>query len=592
MITYHFNQYHSNNYLAKPGVVSIQNNSWLKESLSKKALRKLVLAGLKRHIDSESQDYSNIVSCNLPPNQSAHNSLEAYFQNFFEWIAKDILKKQRRKINTNIVAINCMPFALTKSIAHKILYCLYIQLQKNKHLNRPGTFFVFLSQNTESFLECKISPRFETAQDILTKIALIDYRGYSYIGSSPQKHHLPRELYYDVLKLDDRAIYNKLIFDTNNYIGHFKLDGAHVRTHYDLTDFVRHNDVQEKILSQVNGLIKDFNYVWVIYAGIEDGALTGICSSIESHISSPLCESFPVYGIDKRLHEKPPESILLLTDIVCSGDTLRRIIKVIRNIDRPTPLKIIPYTIICMENSCGDNRPKTIEGIPLNALAEIKREYYVPDNNLCKLCKVNQPGKRVSSVSDFQVINDHFTPYDFWEIVHDCQAFRVREKESTGRQLEVRVETSKIFERYKHWLHNIIIARYRNVFGDLKPSLILTVNEEGGVAFSELICGALYLETNIIKVVDRVMLESPSTPCKNVGGKSILLVDDGLNCGDTMKLLISHCRMCYGEQPMGVFVFDSRLEESQEENLKVGMGPVPIMCLYRWPGLPKHYKEQ
>ncbi len=63
-------------------------------------------------------------------------------------------------------------------------------------------------------------------------------------------------------------------------------------------------------------------------------------------------------------------------------------------------------------------------------------------------------------------------------------------------------------------------------------------------------------------------------------GERVLLVDDGMNDGGTMKMLASYC--CRRKvDPMGVLVLDSRLNKDQYEKLKHILERVPIIFLYQ-----------
>jgi adenine/guanine phosphoribosyltransferase-like PRPP-binding protein len=61
----------------------------------------------------------------------------------------------------------------------------------------------------------------------------------------------------------------------------------------------------------------------------------------------------------------------------------------------------------------------------------------------------------------------------------------------------------------------------------------------------------------------------------------VLVVDDGINKGDTFRLLINFCRTADVEF-LGGMVLDNRLDAAATGDLEGLMGGRPLFALYTW----------
>ncbi|KJU85320.1 Phosphoribosyltransferase domain protein [Candidatus Magnetobacterium bavaricum] len=236
------------------------------------------------------------------------------------------------------------------------------------------------------------------------------------------------------------------------------------------------------------------------------------------------------------------------------------------------------------------NSPNTIEGIQLNTGVDIKRNYYENKVEKCPLCKLKQPLFDVTGVEDFYKISpEQLTPFDFWEIVADCKALRTGDCDKQGRRFSFRIETENIFEKYKCWLKNLIEKRFNENWSNMKPNIICTVDEPSGIKFAELVLSAIGVGE--IKPIPRAVLNKTTSVGDSSAKKhfkdsdKILIVDDGINYGDTVKAIIGFCKM-FEVSPMGVLVFCCRLTEDEISRVKRLMAKKPLVALYKWPSKP------
>jgi adenine/guanine phosphoribosyltransferase-like PRPP-binding protein len=397
-----------------------------------------------------------------------------------------------------------------------------------------------------------------------------------------------RELFHNMLVGNDKWFYRQLVYGTNAFIGHFIMPNSHVRTHYDLTEFVREDGIYEFLYRRIDETIGMRSNVIVVYHGIERVALQRLSSQLVRH-SERFTDAIEFQGKIRPEDVMGADAVLILTDIVNTGRSVKEVYDKICAL-RESKEDVFCYSVIAMENS-----PEAGLGMEILAAARIQRKYYETDKKKCLLCQLAQPSTEVHKAEDFRVVHpDQLTPYDFWEMVFDCRALKRKEQEHTGRILAYRVETKDIIERYRHWLKNVLKYKLESAMPRRVPTKILTIREKGGVAFSALVCLALGLNTKVIMPVGRdelhrLMLPSAQTSEPGLlAQERVLLVDDGINEGNTIRMLSNYCTK-HGADPIGVAVLDSRLGESELKRLRAYMGRAPIVYLYAWPGKVIHY---
>jgi len=188
---------------------------------------------------------------------------------------------------------------------------------------------------------------------------------------------------------------------------------------------------------------------------------------------------------------------------------------------------------------------------------------------------------------------DQLTPFDFWELVAETKALDKDVPDPQGRELHYRIDTSKIFNQYAHWLGNVIRHKCNITWPNVKPDTICTVKEQsgkegGGVKFAKLVSQSLNVKK--ITSIERDDLNRvtpggglPTGAYNPFEGKdNVLIVDDGINYGITMKKLIAYCKTA-GATILGVLVFDNRLDEQAITKIRYQMGRAELVSLYEWP---------
>jgi len=527
-----------------------------------------------------------------------------------------------------VIAINLWPFHTRSAIADRLAGGIMRAVAHFPKL--AGTSLVLFVRIHKTFSESVELSRLIQSPNYPSKIYIIDRDGYSIMlernvdpeaaGPKLRRHIIGHSVFDTLLNFPDKESFrSQLIYQTNMNIGHFDVGSCHVRTHYDLTDFVRRDSVFQHLYKELRRVTHGFKKVNVITTGFEIDALMTLANRIqdasardyqvENGNGSKKVEFFWIghlSGSDLKAYtghlEKlvgDSDCLLILTDVVNSGSTVEEMSKALeqiregmdssshRPIDPDVVIKV--FAVVKMRNS-----PPSIE-----AAVTIERPYFkIDDKTPCPLCQMKQPIAKVGKETwnkDFKYVDRaQLTPFDFWETVQDCKALETDKLYAGGFRLLHRVSTKRVLERYKHWLVNVIRARYASEWGTQYPSTLFFVDEPSGESFANLTMEALYPHRCVTVKVTREVVSGRQeisdkttnslTACRQRGDK-VLIVDDGINTGGTISRLISFVTR-HDIKPMGVLVFDNRLQEVQIRHLENEMSGAKVIALYTWPARP------
>ncbi len=395
----------------------------------------------------------------------------------------------------------------------------------------------------------------------------------------------PRSAFRQLLRTDQRTISQALIYRTNSYIGHFLLRDSHVRTHYDLTHYIQRDNVWEYMLDRLLSAVAESKSLLIIGVGLESGTISRagvqLVAALESTVACDFLETYDIFSPDDIIPKdwaQSYETAIVLTDIVNTGTTVEPFLAELQRTANGRRVKV--FSIAKMLNA-----PPTISGTPLLAGVETKRLYYKPTE--CPLCDIRQPAVHVSKAADFRtVVPQQLTPFDFWEMIWETKALRRGDVYAQAQRLLYRTDTVEITRRYGGWLSNIIRQRYSERFPKSRPDAICTVAETPGKAFASLVARALAVPV-VVPVSRRDLARTgPSglpgdTQSPFDQRAKVLVVDDGINKGDTFRLLINFCRTADVEF-LGGMVLDNRLDAAATGDLEGLMGGRPLFALYTW----------
>jgi len=489
------------------------------------------------------------------------------------------------------LVLNLFPYYLCITRIDKIIKGLL--LSDAPSLSERTQEIVLLVRNIDLLLKSSVLQNAFARRRTGKRFAAVDLRGFVASFDENGASHVRtvrRAAFRSLLNVSEKAVNRSLVRETNSHIGHYELENSHVRTHYDLSDFISRDSVWEYFYGVLSELVGGSESILAVSAGLEHSAVRRIGEQLKSTLDGRshvrLIDVREPSGVGNFAPSWPRDHdmALVLGDIVNTGSTLAPIIRhLLENNPQNKPVKA--FALAKMRNT--DNR---IEGLELTAGTTIKREYYLKDPDKCPLCQLSQPLICVRTVDDFhQVASQQLTPLDFWEIVHDSKALLKGQPDAQGRPFLFRVETTEVFRRYGHWLRNVVRARFEETWPNVLPDVLCTVAEDTGRAFAELVAAAIGVDQIVAIKRDILHRITPGgeIPSEAVGlfsqkGQQTLVVDDGINYGSTMKQLITACRLMHN-MPMGVIIFDCRTDEAGLHGIRKMMGNNEVVALYSWP---------
>lgn len=613
--------------LRQLGMVSFETASWRYLAGRTRALRNLLEQAA---IVTDTRESTFLISSLLTSQGDSVTKQLADIQDYFFELTRQSL--DRFGISSiaednlpDVLVWNLMPFYPRAAIAERVMRGVCRAIEQFPRLS--NVYLVFLVRTNLEFSRSTALKQLIQSGVNQNKAVIIDRDGLCVTiernttkdANEPRifKTSLSRSIFEEILRLDENSFRRALVYQTNINIGHFDVGTCHVRTHYDLTDFVSRDNVFEHLYGKFCIVTSGFINTTLITTGLEKKALTILANRLVSWSGNDpfwlgdkcsrkrtvkwighLAVS-EVYSRARELEEcfKDSDCVLIITDVVNSGSTalgLKKALEVVcqsqyaKTEESNKDCSIKTFAVVRMINS-----PSEIE-----ATVTIGRPYYLDDSSKCPLCLLGQPIKKVNEETwelDFRSVHPaQPTPLDFWEMVLDCSALRQKETYLSGIRLTHRVDTRRIVERYSHWLTNVIRAKYVNAWGNNLPDVILTVKEETGLRFADLVSRALRPHGCRIIGIPRVALDELQEPSADLvdelhrcerQASSALLVDDGINLGGTARKLYRFIQK-YSFSVLGMFVLDSRLGKIELEKLGVETPDHPLVVIYSWPSRP------
>lgn len=570
------------------GIFDIHENSWLSKDRKDEGI-----IGLLAECDLSVKD-ANIQNVTINIAEEC-NSLDAYFDKFI-YRVNELIKKDAGESCRYILILNLLPFCISRTrfdkIAHGIFY------GKNKSALNNFSDLVILARNVDGIALSRCFLDLYYNNHLQINVIAVDIRCFGIDFSAqdrPRDFEVNLSTFFNILNFDNKRLYKSLVFETNIYLGHFALHNSHVRTHYNLLEFVKQDIFLFYLYRTFSELVRGADRILLIGVGMENAVIDYLFIEFKQILDNRKNINAIYFASDESNSDDSPDNFeewpknydigIIVTDIINSGKSVSSIVDKLNmnNVDNK-PIKI--FSIAKMKNS-----PECISGHNVISGVSINRKYYQNDPELCRLCQISQPIIEVEKIEDFQkVAEGQLTPFDFWEMVTDSDALIKTSKDQQGRHIEYQIDTMKIVNRYGHWLSNVIKYKYKEKWFNIKPEALLTINEPPSIKFAELVSQAISVK-DIIKV-DRVVLkkitqsgglpENMINPFDEKGYKNIFIVDDGMNYGQSMTGLIKFCRSA-GIVPIGSMVFDSRLGEDATNRIRLRMGNRDLIALYKWP---------
>jgi len=526
------------------------------------------------------------ISVDPPPEH-----LDNFFAHIFDRLKLDLERREPDAMHTRFILLNLTPLNLCTTLIDKIITGILFSNAANPI--PADCHLIFLLRNIDHLLKSNAFGSARASGAFGISVSTVDFRGYAATvvsGTPDPVVSFGRRAFATILPTEPHKVHRSLVFETNTHLGHFMLPNSHVRTHYDLTEFIARDNVWEFILGILSEIVGDHFPILVVGTGLEESAIRTMAEQFQSAVAERIVTEF---------HYLPDPSTVLaalsnwserfnialvLGDIVNSGTTLHGVVSLLKQSNfHARPIRV--FAVARMQNS-----PRSIEDVPLTVAVGIPRDYYSAKASECLLCELAQPAVAVNSARDFTRIDEaQLTPFDFWEIVPDSSALRQGATDPQQRHFLFRVDTEKLVKRYGRWLENVIRYKAQQLWPNIRPDLLCTVREESGIAFAHLVSKALscsYIvsipRTSLRRVTPASKPMSELTELAHHHEKRLLLVDDGINYGHTLRTLITACRVA-NATIMGAIVLDCRLNQHGVGTLCHLMGSTPLLSLYTWP---------
>ncbi|MFO1529623.1 MAG: hypothetical protein U1F77_07800 [Kiritimatiellia bacterium] len=570
--------------LAKFGINEVPWDSWREPSRDSSSILK-ILSICDRCLNAE---FARVFSCTLQQQPEAHD-LASYFETIQAGIQSKKEEVQREHLGDSYIVLNLMPYYLSPSRAGKIITGLFSPSWKAAYSNSKA--IVLLVRNLDLFLKSNTLLKVTRERtDTYPVLYFVDIRGYGIKFEQDglyENFDVPRHCYNSMLGANENIVRNILIWKTNSYISHYRLPHSHVRTHYDMSDFIVRDDVWEYVFEKFVSLMGALRRVLLIGIGMEHSVTARMGNQLKRMLKDSdnvhflHCTGKPASEILDGKWSESYDGAIVISDIINSGLTFSPFLKQLQSTNS-NGSAIKGFVVARMKNS-----PTEREGVSITSALTIMREYYDPGS--CKLCKIEQPFIDVDKESDFhRVLDEQLTPFDFWEMVKDAKALKRNEVAPNGRKYCYRVDTTSLLKKYEKWLSNIIRHKYTKIWKNNSIHALVTVAEPTGESFANLVSMAIGVKTIICVPRDDLKRITPKGGLpKNLDNRltdysSVLIVDDGINYGDTISSLLLYAKAC-GSQAFGVLVFDNRLDERGLIKLQKHMNLSNLVALYTWP---------
>ena len=185
-----------------------------------------------------------------------------------------------------------MPFHLSTTRVDKIIAALF---GPDAHLGSRFGRFVVLLRNIDWLVQSRAFQVVSASPTWRVDVWVADLRGYVAASKSTRKEFsvstIGRAQFLLLLKTDEKTIYHSLIYGTNSFIGHFVLQDSHVRTHYDLTQYIQRDNVWEFMVAKLVAVVGGAKSVLLIGVGLETGTISRAGLQLKASLLTPSTAS-------------------------------------------------------------------------------------------------------------------------------------------------------------------------------------------------------------------------------------------------------------------------------------------------------------
>lgn len=552
---------------------------------------------------------------------SEDKSLSAYVAQLLGRASEALTREVERR--GCVIALNLLAFQMEKKNYDHVVRGINAFVKLNPRLNSPKTTFLIM---TRDLGESGIGDDGEIPEVLTSTLkdggfgASLRMLGYSERASylcQPssqgiafiEKIGIPSDKFAKALYMTESQRSDALVFGANMQIGHFALEHCHTRTHYDISEYLRRDSVRENAYEWLRDVLgrspRSLRNTCFVVAGIHRTALTGLLHSFALAINIPTPMVFEEVGGEPGASFRDCvgslAQVVVLADIVLTGRTVKECLRgIASSCAKEKRLRVL--SVARMANS-PDSIDVGKRVIKIEYFVSVNRVFY--DKNNCPLCELSQPrtpraSGSIESAKGYRHDASQLTPLDVWEMVGERGALQLEYDGRDGCQAAkistIKHKESKNFgltERYGNWLTEFVHQWFASSGIDYEAvQHIVTINEPSGRRFAEIVARARGLSHRGITYVDRpdpeggagALEEGPGQRHRQIvfpENAGLLLVDDGINTGDTFRYLAS--TLSADSYILGGVVFDSKMSKDELDRLARECGMQgKIASLYNW----------
>ena len=442
--------------------------------------------------------------------------------------------------------------------------------------------------------------RYRQRQQQGGRFVVMDQRGNTYdlTQNGDKRRKLTPDLRQHIGVINPEEFQHRLLTESGRYFGHFRVPtGPHVRTHYDITPLISERSrAYEHIAARIDDIRKKAQCDFVIGFGMGQSGIELLCRQLTE--DEVLTADYWTKQTQSTVLDhlgKHGGRALLVTDVLLTGTTASDLANVIAEAGGEA---VGVLAVVGLQNS-----PNVLGGkLPVTYCAKLRRPFYSMEkpHSECPLCTLS--GIQTLNVKYEEAFRKSMsrepTPYDFWELLGEANAFLLGHYISTNgnNHYFARAETAKVLVRYGDFVAGVLAEQVIKKIGRQTLQAIVCPSEEGALHLAYHMAKRLRISAGSVIGVDRKHLEMcpPSGPnraivesyqekffqCAGSKHPSVLVVDDGLN--STHSLM--HMGSLLGgiaAKLAGYAVFINGSPAPPGDQLR-GLLNVPILAFYRW----------
>jgi adenine/guanine phosphoribosyltransferase-like PRPP-binding protein len=462
----------------------------------------------------------------------------------------------------------------------------------NIPLYKKNTTVVILT-SIESFSQLDIVKRHKKNLHACPgELIIVDMRGMARKVSNKQQSY-DIQKYIKSLEITNEDDFRKLALrKCKKSYGHFVLsEGAHVRTH-DKKGF-------NYLLRRVRTIKEKTEFQYLLGFGLGTTALQDLIMALSSElkIKGDIIE----HDTEPRIYDNIQRAwkrVMLITDLINTGDSLKRYVE---ELEVQGASVVGCFSVLGLHNSASKLEEKNIL---IEYGATLKRSYYEGESR-CDLCNAHYPRTNVTSEKEFYPdtsINP--LPYDFWELVHECNALEIGHQVGKGdNHYHMYINTEKILAKYGSWIAYVLYKQLKNklqrdeslkdvnylVMPDEKAAGILSTKIQAIVRNNQLRVIALSQE-DYISTVPYGISPDLRKNYRYLEKARVLIIDDGINTHKTFTGIVNLLNSLEAKiQGFAVFLNRLPIEEYGKDYISFQDIKIPFYYFYHWPNPPYHY---